>query len=200
MTIAIGVDIETTGLDQERGARIIEVFLSVHDLKQGVMVDSYLQRIDPKCPIDPDAQRVHGIAYSDLVGCPTWEDVAPKIASYIDLPEFLVIHNRGFDGPFIYKEMQRVGVRCTDAKTFCTKEAARWACVDGKYPKLGELCWALGIEYDVAKAHSASYDVERMMACFYAGRARGFFNENGPGQRVPMSQAVNLYTAKEIAA
>ena len=59
MTIAIGVDIETTGLDQERGARIIEVFLSVHDLKQGVMVDSYLQRIEKGTSNPPEDTRAY---------------------------------------------------------------------------------------------------------------------------------------------
>lgn len=34
-------------------------------------------------------------------------------------------------------------------------ENGRWATYDGKSPKLGELCFALGIEYDEGSAHAA---------------------------------------------
>lgn len=171
----IGLDTETTGLEQEKGHRIIEIAMLTYDLDTKKCVDTWIQRIDPQRPIDPDAQAVHGIAYTDLVGCPTWDDLAPEIARRMGSADLLIAHNMGFDGPFIAAELVRVGIKVPDVHALCTMENARWATPDGKFPRLGELCFALGVDYDTSKAHSAQYDVEVMMNCFFKGFQRGFY-------------------------
>ena len=171
----IGLDTETTGLHQEKGHRIIEIAMLTYDLDTQKCEDTWIQRIDPQRPIDPDAQAVHGIAYTDLVGCPTWEDLAPEIARRMGSADLLIAHNMGFDGPFIAAELIRAGLKVPDVHALCTMENARWACPDGKLPRLGELCFALGVEYDTAKAHGAEYDVSVMMDCFFRGFKRGFY-------------------------
>lgn len=171
----IGLDTETTGLKQETGHRIIEIAFLTYDLDTRQCIDSWVQRIDPQRAIDPAAQEVHGIAYTDLSGMPIWDDVAPEIARRMGEVDLLVAHNMGFDGPFIAAELMRVGQAIPDVYSLCTMESARWACPDGKLPRLGELCFALGVDYDKEKAHSASYDVEVMMSCFFKGLDRGFY-------------------------
>lgn len=171
----IGLDTETTGLKQELGHRIIEIGLLTYDLESGKQIDRWVQRIDPERPIDPGAQEVHGIAYTDLVGCPKWDDLAPEISRRLGEADLLVAHNMGFDGPFIAAELLRVGAKVPDVYSHCTMENARWACPDGKLPRLGELCFALGVHYDTAKAHGAEYDIEVMMDCFFKGLQRGFY-------------------------
>lgn len=171
----IGLDTETTGLKQEAGHRIIEIAFLTYDLNTASLEDTWIQRIDPERPIDPGAQEVHGIAYTDLIGCPKWEDIAPEIARRMAAADLLVAHNMGFDGPFIAAELIRVGQKVPDVHALCTMENARWACPDGKLPKLQELCFALGVDYDVAKAHGAEYDVSVMMDCFFKGLKRGFY-------------------------
>ena len=171
----IGLDTETSGLKQEDGHRIIEIALLTYDLDTQKLVDKYVQRINPERSIDPGAQAVHGISYSDLIGKPKWDDVAQDIADRLSTAELLIAHNMGFDGPFIAAELNRVGVDVPDVHSLCTMTGARWACPDGKLPKLGELCFALGIPYDTSAAHSALYDVEIMMKCFFQGLERGFY-------------------------
>jgi DNA polymerase-3 subunit epsilon len=171
----IGLDLETTGLQQEDGHRIIEIAMLTYDLNTRKMIGMYIERIDPERAIDPKAQAVHGIAYDDLVGCPKWDEVAPTIADYMSQGDLLIAHNMGFDGPFLAGELMRAGLEVPNISSFCTKEDARWACPDGKYPKLSELCWSLGVEYDQAKAHGAEYDVAVTMQCFFAALDRGFF-------------------------
>lgn len=173
--IIAGIDTETTGLDQARGAKLIEVAILQYDFDTRALLSSFVQRIDPMQPIEAGAQRVHKIAYCDLVGMPTWEVVAPIVLERLDSVDLMVAHNMAFDGPFLAGELSRIGCRVPNIDTFCTKENARWACADGKWPRLGELCFALGVEYDTTKAHSAEYDVEVMMACFFKGLDRGFF-------------------------
>ena len=200
----IVLDTETTGLNQEKGARIIEIGLLEYDLEAKTLVDAWVQRIDPECPIEPQAQAVHGIAYEELVGCPTWADVAAEIAERMGRVNLLVAHNKGFDGPFIAGELNRVGIEVPPTESFCTMENARWACPDGKLPRLGELCFALGVEYDKAKAHAARYDIERTAECFFRGLDRGFYKLPEPRvvlePRSTMETFKNCHDAPLVAA
>ncbi|MPQ56377.1 3'-5' exonuclease [Duganella sp. FT27W] len=170
-----GLDTETTGLDPADGHRIIEIALLTYDSDTRKLVDQYVQRIDPERAISAGAQEVHGIAYNELVGMPKWNDVAPIIVERLKATDLAIAHNMDFDGPFIGLELVRVGQAVPNFDTFCTMKNGRWAAFDGKSPKLIELCFALGVEYDKAKAHAADYDVEVMMECFWRGLDRGFY-------------------------
>lgn len=172
-------DIETTGLTVADGHRIIEFAIHHYDFATRTKVGRYVQRIDPLRPIDPEAQEVHGIAYDDLVGCPTWDVVAPAIHDEIVKTSQLTFHNRDFDFPFIEQELERVGIKPPLIETFCTMENGRWACFDGKLPKLMELCFALNVPYDPALAHAADYDVDCTAQCYFKGLERGFFPQPG---------------------
>lgn len=170
-----GLDTETTGLEQAEGHRIIEIAILSYDTASRELVDKYVQRIDPERSIQAAAQEVHGISYDELVGCPKWNDVAPTIQAKLNKAGLLIAHNMGFDGPFLAAELVRVGLTVPNITSFCTMENARWACPDGKFPKLAELCFALGVPYDPDLAHAAEYDVERMMDCFWRALDRGFY-------------------------
>jgi DNA polymerase-3 subunit epsilon len=175
MPFLAGLDIETTGLDQSTGHRIIEVALLSYDLHTRELVDRYVQRIDPERPIDPKAQAVHGISYAELAGQPKWEAIAPHLARRLAGCDYVIIHNRQFDEPFVTAELARVGLTFGPAGTYCTMENGRWATMDGKSPRLQELCFSLGIPYDAMLAHAAEYDVDRMVECFWRGLDRGFY-------------------------
>ena len=175
MLTVCGLDTETTGLSQENGDKIIEVALLTYDWNSRELIDRYVQRIDPQRAIDPKAQAVHKISYEELVGCPVWDDVVEDVRSRMAKADLLIAHNMAFDGPFLAGEIARVGLAVPKTPSFCTMENGRWACFDGKLPKLMELCEALGVAYDPDAAHSASYDVEVMMDCFWRAFDRGFF-------------------------
>lgn len=175
MTKITVLDTETTGLKQEKGARIIEIAFLTYSLETGELTDTWIKRFDPQCPIEPGAQAIHGISYSDLVGEPIWEDLAGEIAERMGQADLLVAHNMGFDGPFIAAELLRCGVAIPDVYSLCTMTSGRWACADGKSPTLGELAFALGVDYDTSKAHGAGYDTSVTAGCFFAGFKRGFY-------------------------
>lgn len=173
------LDTETTGLNQAEGHRIIEFAIHHYDFDTKLKTGSYVKRIDPQRPIDSAAQEVHGIAYDDLVGCPTWEAVAFEIADECARTDLLVAHNADFDLPFLTAELNRVGIAPRPAESFCSMEGGRWACFDGKLPKLQELCFALNVEYDPSKAHAADYDVDCLAQCYFKAVERGFFPKPG---------------------
>ena len=87
-----------------------------------------------------------------------------------------VAHNgRKFDIPFITKQMSDCGVELVQRPLIDTMDA-RWACENGKIPRLQELAVAMGFVYDEEKAHGALYDTDLMMKCFIKARKDyGFF-------------------------
>lgn len=172
-----GLDTETTGLSPEKGDRIIEVCLSVYDFTTRTKKVCFKQRIHPGSKsIHPDAQRVHGISMEDLVGCPTFDKVAPKICAILERSDWAIAHNLDFDAPFLQHELSACGLSLpAKLKGYCTMENGRWACPDGKLPRLQELCGSLGVEYDPSKAHAAEYDVDVMMQSLFIGLDLGFF-------------------------
>lgn len=173
MTIACGIDIETTGLSAEKGHRVIEIACTLHDYSTGAGLGKWTQRINPKRTIDAKAQAVHGISIDDLMGEPIWEDVAPKLIKIMSRVDLLVAHNGdGFDFPFIIHELDRIGIEIPDVATFDTMTGCYWATPDGKPPSLRELAHSLGYIYDEKKAHGALYDTALMMQCFFTARQK----------------------------
>lgn len=173
-------DIETTGLKQEDGHRIIEIAIGLWRYQpdtgaRSKVGSTWLQRIDPKRDIDPGAEAVHGISRASLVGCPVWEDVAPKLHKILSKTNVLLAHNIEFDGPFIVLELVRAGFSIPSFQTYCTMKNGRAATSMGKVPNLRELCWATGVDYDADAAHAADYDVECTEQAFWSGLDHGLF-------------------------
>lgn len=177
--IIAGLDTETTGLDQSKGHRFVEIGLIVYSFdtvtSDYIKKGQYVQRINPQRPIDPSAQAVHGIRFEDVAGCLTWEVVAPKIVRLLQATQLVVAHNgNGFDLPFLTAELLRIGSPIPDVQAVDTMLQSRWATPNGKLPNLGELCFATDTGYDTTKAHSAGYDTEVMMECFFKAYKGGF--------------------------
>lgn len=171
------LDIETTGLSQEKGDRIIEFGIIIYDAITREKKGKLIQRINPERSITIEAQRVHGISYEELVDEPKWDAVASKIAKVIGACKTIVAHNgMGFDMPFIRSELMRIGVAMPEVTLIDTMLDARWATPNGKLPRLEELCFALDVEYDKSKAHSAEYDITQMAECFWKAKDLGFLS------------------------
>lgn len=173
--LILGLDTETTGLKAQEGDKIIEIALLTYDTATRKVVDKYVQRINPQRSIAPKAQEVHGITQADLVGMPLFADVAAEIHKRLDAADIVVAHNLEFDAMFLLCELQAAGLALPSKYSIDTMKEARWACSDGKLPRLGELCFALGVDYDAAAAHAADYDVLIMMECLWRGLDRGFY-------------------------
>lgn len=173
--IVTGADIETTGLKQEDGHRIVEICFRSYDTDTRLLTNSFMQRVNPRRAIDAKAREIHGISIDDLIGMPEWSDVGLIAQLYMKESDVLICHNMAFDGPFIALELARIGLDIPQVETLCTMKEGRWATPMGKNPNLGELCFALGVEFDKDNAHAADYDVDKMMECFWKGLDRGFY-------------------------
>lgn len=176
--IITGIDLETTGIDHAKGERIIEISM-VKVTVDGEWLEpwqTYDSRCNPRRVIQPGATKVHHITDEMVEKEPYFEDIADAILTFIAGTDFLVAHNMGFDGPFLASELDRIGKDIAGTPSlFCTMENGRWATASGKFPNLGELCFACGVPYDPDAAHAASYDTDRMMHCMKAGLINGWY-------------------------
>lgn len=172
----IGLDLETTGLKAGED-RVIELCCGIYK-DDGTFVKNVTLRFNPCRPIDPKAQAVHHITLEELMTCPKFEEKAELISKLLKKASLIVIHNARFDAPFLAAEFRRCCVEVPEVPVYDTMTENRWAGFDGKYPTLGELCWACDVLYNPKEAHAADYDVNAMMGCFFRIADWGFFNEN----------------------
>jgi DNA polymerase-3 subunit epsilon len=114
----IVLDTETTGLEAEKGHRIIELGCVelVNRRRTHRTLHHYLQ---PDREIDPGAQEVHGISAEMLAGKPRFVDVAREFLDFVADAE-LIIHNADFDVGFLNAELKALGADAPRIPGVCT--------------------------------------------------------------------------------
>ena len=100
----IVLDTETTGLEVEKGHRIIEIGGVVMNGRKKTS-ETFHAYINPQREIDKEAQAVHGISNEDLEDKPFFSDIAEDFLEFID-GSTLVIHNADFDIGFLDAELK----------------------------------------------------------------------------------------------
>lgn len=151
-------DTETTGLDN-RADRIIEIG-GIELVNRFPTGRSFHQYINPQGrPVHPEALAVHGISDADLVGKPTFPDIASQFLEFIDGAQ-LVAHNATFDMGFVNAELERIGqVPVAAERVVDTLAIAR-----RKHPmgpnSLDALCRRYGIDNSHRTRHGALLDSE----------------------------------------
>lgn len=92
------VDTETTGIDPLT-CEVVEVAVVIIPAlgEPGEPEVVLHQRVRPSQPIPADASKVHGITDADVADCPTWAEVAPRVAAAMEhaLP---CAYNAAYDG------------------------------------------------------------------------------------------------------
>ena len=100
----IVLDTETTGLEVEKGHRIIEIGGVVMNGRKKTS-ETFHAYINPQREIDKEAQQVHGISNEDLEDKPLFSEIAEDLLEFID-GSTLVIHNADFDVGFLDAEFK----------------------------------------------------------------------------------------------
>ncbi|MGC4028226.1 MAG: DNA polymerase III subunit epsilon [Steroidobacteraceae bacterium] len=216
----IVLDTETTGLEAERGHRIIEIGCVevVNRRATGRHLHHY---IHPDRDIDAGAAAVHGITLEKLAGKPRFEQVAEEFLAFVDGAE-LVIHNAPFDVGFIDMEIKR-WARISGKEAFSIR--SRCGVLDtlalarelhpGQRNGLDALCKRYSIDNSHRQLHGALLDA-RILADVYlamtggqnslaldeAVRAAGFASggAQAAASRPAAPLAVVAASAEEVAA
>jgi DNA polymerase III epsilon subunit-like protein len=98
------VDIETSSLFINRGARVIEVAALAVD---GLEVTATMHEvINVKCWLDPKASAVHGLTYRDINKGTLAYDVWRKFEAFM-AGRVIVAHNAEFDKRYLYNEFNQ---------------------------------------------------------------------------------------------
>lgn len=100
------LDTETTGLDARRD-RLIEIAAIKYAPKRRPKV--FHRRLHPGVSIPPQASAVHGITDADVVECPRFDSVAPRLMRFL-VDADLAGYNVTFDLQFLLAEFGRCGL------------------------------------------------------------------------------------------
>lgn len=151
-------DTETTGLDA-REDRIIELGC-IELVNRFPTGNTFHHYINPEGRmINAEAEAVHGISAAQLVGKPTFSEIADLFLTFIDGAK-LIAHNAGFDMGFINAEFARLGHPAVGPeRVIDTLALAR-----RKHPmgpnSLDALCRRYGIDNSHRTKHGALLDSE----------------------------------------
>ena len=100
-------DLETTGTNINSD-RIVEIcYLKVHPNGNE---ESKTLRINPEMHIPEESSAIHGIYDEDVKDCPTFKEVAKKIAADIEGCDLAGFNSNRFDIPVLAEEFLRAGI------------------------------------------------------------------------------------------
>ncbi len=162
----IVLDTETTGLEVEKGHRVIELGCVelINRRRTNRTLHHYLQ---PDRDIDPGAQEVHGISAEMLVGKPRFTEVAQEFLDFVAGAE-LIIHNAGFDLRFLEAELAQLATasvgaeprRISDLCTVLDTLALARRLHPGQRNSLDALCKRYAVDNTGREFHGALLDAQ----------------------------------------
>lgn len=163
------LDTETTGLDWNRGNRLVEI--GCIELVERRPTGRRFQRyLNPGRELEQGAQEVTGLTLEFLADKPTFDQVALELLEFIRGAE-LVIHNAEFDVGFLDYELGLLGPswgRVRDhAAVLDTLGLARER-FPGQRNSLDALCRRLGVDNAHRKLHGALLDAELLAEVYLA--------------------------------
>lgn len=155
----IVLDTETTGLEPERGHRIIEIGC-VEMVDRRLTENDFHCYINPQRSIDDAAVEVHGITLESLKDKPVFADICDDFLNYVEGAE-LIIHNAAFDVGFLNHELTMAKGRkfvLTDCCTVIDSLSLARKMHPGQKNNLDALCRRYGIDNSGRQMHGALLD------------------------------------------
>jgi len=157
----IVLDTETTGLEPEKGHRIIEIGC-LELINRRLTNNNFHVYINPERVVERGAEEVHGITNEFLADKPLFVDIASEFIRFVSGAE-LIIHNAPFDVGFLDHEFKRLGKRFKSIRHYCqvldTLALAR-AKHPGQHNSLDALCKRYHVNNANRQLHGALLDAE----------------------------------------
>lgn len=155
----IVLDTETTGMDPDKGDRIIEI--GCIELDNHVPTGKSLQiYINPERDIPADATAVHGITNEFVADKPIFLEVYTDFVDFIGADSQLVIHNAEFDMKFINHHLADVGHKPVPWNRVIDTLGMARKKFPGSPANLDALCRRFGIDNSDRTYHGALLDSE----------------------------------------
>lgn len=151
-------DTETTGLDPQRGDRMVEIgcYEMVNRVATGRTFHAYF---NPERNMPAEAEAVHGLSEAFLADKPRFSERAAELLEFIaDSP--LVAHNAGFDFGFLNAELAVCGLQAVSLDRMIDTVALARVRHPGAKLSLDALCSRYGIDRSHRTKHGALLDAE----------------------------------------
>jgi DNA polymerase-3 subunit epsilon len=100
-------DLETTGTNVGTD-RIVEI--SIIKVTPDGKEQVFSHKINPQIPIPPEATAVHGISNEDVVNEPSFAEIGPRIAEFLNNCDLAGYNSNKFDVPMLVEEFLRAGI------------------------------------------------------------------------------------------
>lgn len=195
----IVLDTETTGLDPEKGHKIVEigcVELENH-MPTGRTFQEYL---NPEIEMTEDVISIHGITNEFVKDKPKFNEIAEKFLNFIGSDSKLVIHNAAFDMKFLNAELKDCGLsELSYDRVIDTLLIARQK-FPGTRVNLNELCKKFNVNASARTVHGALLDSELLSEVYLeliGGREPGLVFNLKKENKIEKKQEVNINKVKE---
>jgi DNA polymerase III subunit epsilon len=170
----IALDTETTGLEIDRGHRIIEIGC-VELLNRRPTGRHFQCYLNPERDIEEGALAVHGLTRARLVQEPKFAEIASELLRFIEGSE-LIIHNAEFDVAFLEWEFSLLKAQAPIALRNLCQIVDTLALARERHPgqrnSLDALCRRYGIDNSDRQLHGALLDA-RLLADVYLAMTGG---------------------------
>jgi DNA polymerase-3 subunit epsilon len=180
------LDTETTGLEVEKGHRIIELGC-VELVNRRRSQRHFHVYINPEREIDEGAREVHGISSQMLADKPRFSEVLDEFMEFVDGAE-LIIHNADFDVGFVNRELSLAGreLRIEDhCRVLDTLSLARQL-HPGQRNSLDALCKRYEVDNAARELHGALLDAQLLAEVYLAMTGgQGSLSLDAGGSRRP---------------
>lgn len=167
MSRQVVLDTETTGLEVQKGHRVIEIGC-VEVINRRITDRSFHCYLNPERAIDEGAMQVHGISNEMLQDKPRFAEVAADFLAFVDDAQ-LIIHNAAFDMGFLDRELDLIGQgllskRCDVIDTLKFARARH----PGQKNDLDSLCRRYSVDNSRRDKHGALLDAEILAQVYLA--------------------------------
>ncbi|WP_134724952.1 DNA polymerase III subunit epsilon [Paracoccus luteus] len=155
----IVLDTETTGLDPDRGDRIVEIGAVelLNHLPTGRHFHVY---INPDRDMPAEALAVHGLTSEFLRDKPRFHEICSDFNAFIGTDARIIIHNASFDMRFLNAELRRCGQPLLPQPRALDTLAMAREKFPGAPVTLDALCRRFGVDNSGRTLHGALLDSE----------------------------------------
>lgn len=164
----IVIDTETTGLDYEKGHRIIEIGC-VEIVERKITNNVFHTYVNPERKMDIVATNITGLTNDFLENKPIFKDIINDLLNFIKNANELIIHNANFDTNFINNELSIINHEIKNIKNHIkiidTLSYAR-KIHPGKKNNLDALCERYNINTNERTKHGALIDAKLLAKVF----------------------------------
>lgn len=162
------LDTETTGLEADKGHRIIEVGC-VELFNRRPTGKHFWHYLNPDRDSDAGALAVHGLTTQFLASKPRFHEIATPLWEYLQGSE-LLIHNANFDLGFLHREFQRCGIDAPITSICSVTDTVQLArrLNPGQKVGLDALCRRYGIDNSHRNLHGALLDAQLLAEVYLA--------------------------------